>query len=45
MERTVAVVINTRMKKRGMRWKRVNATAVVALRVEQINAHWEVAAT
>ncbi len=30
----------TRMKKRGMRCKRANATAVVTLRVQQINAHW-----
>jgi hypothetical protein len=40
VERAVAVVINARMKKRGMRWKRENATAVVALRVQQINARW-----
>lgn len=40
VERAVAIVINTRMKKRGMRWKRGNATAVVTLRVQQINAHW-----
>jgi hypothetical protein len=32
------------MKKRGMRWKRANATAVVALRVQQINAEWDAAA-
>ena len=38
VERAVAIVINVRMKKRGMRWKRANATAVVALRVQQINA-------
>jgi hypothetical protein len=44
VERAVAVVINLRMKKRGMRWKRANATAVVALRVQQINADWEAAA-
>lgn len=44
VERAVAVVINVRMKKRGMRWKRANATAVVALRVQQINADWEAAA-
>jgi hypothetical protein len=30
VERAVAVVINMRMKKRDMRWKRANATAVVA---------------
>jgi transposase len=44
VERAVAVVINTRMKKRGMRWKRINATAVVALRVQRINADWDAAA-
>lgn len=44
VERAVAVVINARMKKRGMRWKRANATAVVALRVQRINADWEAAA-
>ena len=44
VERAVAIVINVRMKKRGMRWKRANATAVVALRVQQINADWEAAA-
>ncbi len=44
VERAVAVVINLRMKQRGMRWKRANATAVVALRVQRINAEWEAAA-
>jgi hypothetical protein len=44
VERAVALVINLRMKKRGMRWKRPNATAVVALRVQRINATWEAAA-
>ena len=44
VERAVAVVINVRMKKRGMRWKCANATAVVALRVQRINADWEAAA-
>jgi hypothetical protein len=44
VERAVAVVINMRMKKRGMRWKRANATAVVALRVQRINTDWEDAA-
>lgn len=44
VERAVAIVINMRMKKRGMRWKRANATAVVALRVQRINADWESAA-
>lgn len=40
--RAVAVVINARMKKRGMRWKRDNATSVVALRVQRINFEWDV---
>ncbi len=44
VERAVALVINIRMKKRGMRWKRANATAVVALRVQRINAAWDAAA-
>ncbi len=44
VERAVAVIINARMKKRGMRWKRTNATAVAALRVQRINADWEAAA-
>jgi hypothetical protein len=44
VERAVAVVINARMKKRGMRWKRNNATSVVALRVQRINAEWEATA-
>ena len=44
VERAVALVINVRMKKHGMRWKRANATAVVALRVQRINADWEAAA-
>lgn len=44
VKRAVAVVINARMKKRGMRWKRANATAVVAPRVQRINADWEAAA-
>lgn len=37
------MVINLRMKRRGMRWRRVNATAVVALRVGILNAQWEAA--
>lgn len=44
VERAVAVVINARMKKRGMRWKRANASSVVALRVQRINADWDAAA-
>ena len=41
IERAVAVVINRRMKKRGMRWKRCNATALVALRVDLLNTDWQ----
>jgi hypothetical protein len=44
VERAVALVINARMKKRGKRWKRGNATAVVALRVHSINAAWDAVA-
>jgi hypothetical protein len=44
VERAVGVVINVRMKKRGMRWKRTNATAVGALRVQGINSAWGAAA-
>ncbi len=43
VERRVAVVINSRMKRRGMRWLRANATAVVALRVRMLNAQWDAA--
>ncbi len=43
IERAVAVVINWRMKKRGMRWRRANANALVALRVRALNATWEAA--
>jgi hypothetical protein len=45
VERGVAVVINPRMKRRGMRWKRANATAVVALRGHMLNTAWEKAST
>jgi hypothetical protein len=38
IERAVAIVINWRMKGRGMRWCRHNASAVVALRVRTLNA-------
>jgi hypothetical protein len=41
VERAVAILINVRMKRRGMRWRRANATAVVALRVEQLNQDWD----
>ena len=40
IERAVTLVINRRMKKRGMRWKRPNATAVVALRTDLLNDDW-----
>jgi hypothetical protein len=40
IERAVAIVINRRMKKRGMRWKRVNGTAVIALRTDLLNEDW-----
>jgi len=40
IERAVSLVINRRMKKRGMRWCRPNATAVVALRTDLINDDW-----
>lgn len=43
IERAVAVVINGRMKKRGMRWTRPNADALVALRVRELNAVWAAA--
>jgi hypothetical protein len=41
IERAVALVINRRMKRQGMRWRRVNASAVVALRVRAFNADWD----
>ena len=44
VEREVALVINRRMKRQGMRWRRANADAVVALRVQTINATWDHAA-
>ncbi len=44
VERAVEVVLNRRMKKQGMRWKRANADAVVALRVEMLNQAWDEAA-
>jgi hypothetical protein len=40
IERAVAIVINRRMKKRGMRWCRSNATAIVALRTDLLNDEW-----
>jgi hypothetical protein len=44
VERAVAVVINMRMKKRGMRWTRKATTAVALARFKRINAEWEDAA-
>ena len=41
IERAVSLVINRRMKKRGMRWKRDNATALAALRVTLLNEDWQ----
>lgn len=40
IERAVSIVINRRMKKRGMRWRRINATAVAALRTAVLNDDW-----
>ncbi|GCE29495.1 hypothetical protein KDA_49790 [Dictyobacter alpinus] len=40
IERAVAVVINRRMKRRGMSWLRRNATSVTALRVAWLNDDW-----
>ena len=40
IERAVAIVINRRMKKRGMRWCRSNAPAIVALRTDLLNEDW-----
>lgn len=44
VEREVALVINRRLKRQGMRWRRINADALVALRVRTINAAWDRAA-
>lgn len=40
VERQVELVINRRLKRRGMRWLRTNAEAVLALRLHQLNADW-----
>ena len=40
VEREVALVINRRMKRQGMRWRRGNADAIAALRVHTINQSW-----
>lgn len=41
IERGVALVINRRMKRQGMRWRRDNASALVALQVATRNQEWE----
>ena len=41
VERAVALIINRRMKRQGMRWTRASADAIVALRVEQRNHDWD----
>lgn len=41
VEREVALVINRRMKRQGMRWRRTNADALVTLRVRRINDTWQ----
>lgn len=41
IERAVSLVINRRMKRGGMRWKRTNATALVALRTTFLNTDWQ----
>lgn len=41
VEREVALVINRRMKRQGMRWQRANADGIVALRVREYNAGWD----
>ena len=40
-EREVELVINRRLKRQGMRWRRKNAGAVAALRTSTINADWD----
>jgi hypothetical protein len=40
-EREVEVVLNRRLKRQGMRWRRANADAVVAVRVRECNATWD----
>jgi hypothetical protein len=41
VERAVELVINRRLKRRGMRWRRPNATAVVAIQIRVLNPAWE----
>lgn len=41
VEREVAILINGRMKGRGMRWTRASADAVLAVRVDACNDEWD----
>lgn len=41
VERAVELVINRRLKRRGMRWWRINAQGVTALRIRRLNGEWE----
>jgi hypothetical protein len=41
VDRAVALVINRLMMGQGMRWRRINADAGVALRVRTINDTWD----
>lgn len=41
VERAVELVINRRLKGRGMRWLTASADAVVALRVQTLNDDWD----
>lgn len=41
VERAIELVINRRLRRRGMRWKRENAHALVALRTHTLNADWD----
>jgi hypothetical protein len=41
VERQVELAINRRLKRRGMRWLRANADALLALRVQQLNQDWD----
>ena len=41
VERAVELVINRRMKRRGMRWLRANADPLVTLRVRTLNQDWD----
>jgi Transposase, Mutator family len=41
VERAVELVINRRLQRRGMRWWRINAQGVTALRICRLNGEWE----